>query len=223
MKSLPVILLLLLASAVSADVLTATWNIRWFPSGRAEHRAPPEVEKATVQGAAELVRSELAKRRKPSDHVILFFQEMRDESACSNLVAAIGDKTLSLVSMSAFREFDRRLGWQQSGIVSDLPVVEASFSYWRRSHKVLPPRGFTYALLDGGRSDSRRIAEIYREADATIFDPRLSNHRCQITKMLVGRSDAKPRAIVMRRHLAGHFEKRFLVFAEHVVLKQIGS
>ena len=150
MNGFRVILLFLVASAVRADVLTATWNIRWFPSGRAEHRAPPEVEKATIHGAAEVVRSELAKRRKPNDHVILFFQEMRDATGCSNLVATIGDKTLSLVSMSAFREFDRRLGWQQSGIVSDLPVVESSFSYWRRSHKVLPPRGFTYALLDGG-------------------------------------------------------------------------
>ena len=145
-----VVLLVLAASVANADVLTATWNIRWFPSGRAEHRAPPSKEKATINGAAELVRNELARRRRPGDHVILFFQEMRDETACSNLVAAIGDKTLSLASMSAFREFDRRLGWQQSGIASDLPVVEASFSYWRRARKILPPRGFTYALLDGG-------------------------------------------------------------------------
>ena len=145
-----VVLLVLAASVANADVLTATWNIRWFPSGRAEHRAPPSKEKATVNGAAELVRNELARRRRPGDHVILFFQEMRDEAVCSNLVAAIGDKTLSLASMSAFREFDRRLGWQQSGIASDLPVVEASFSYWRRARKILPPRGFTYALLDGG-------------------------------------------------------------------------
>ena len=150
MKKVCVILVFLVTSAVHADVLTATWNIRWFPSGRAEHRAPPEVEKATIQGAAEVVRSELAKRRKPSDHVILFFQELRDLSVCSNFVERIGDKKLSVASVSAFRDYDRRLGWQQCGIVSDLPVVDASFSYWRRTRKILPPRGFVYALLDGG-------------------------------------------------------------------------
>ena len=150
MKLLRVILVFIVASAVRADVLTATWNLRWFPSGRAEHRASPRVENAAIQDAAEVVRDGLSKRRKPGEHVILFFQELRDEAACSNLVKAIGDKTLHIASMSAFREFDRRLGWQQSGIVSDLPVVEASFSYWRRSQKILPPRGFAYALLDGG-------------------------------------------------------------------------
>ena len=140
----------ILAWVVSADVLTGTWNMRWFPSGRAEHRASPRVEEATIQDAADLVRDGLAKRRRQGDHVILFFQELRDESVCSNFVATIGDKTLAVASVSAFRDFDRRLGWQQSGIVTDLPVVDASFSYWRRSKTVLPPRGFTYALLDGG-------------------------------------------------------------------------
>lgn len=124
--------------------------MRWFPSGRAEHRASPRDEAATIQTAADFVRGELAKRRRPDDHVILFFQELRDQTVCSNFVERIADKTLSIASVSAFREFDYRLGWQQVGIVSDLPVVDASFSYWRRSRKILPPRGFAYALLDGG-------------------------------------------------------------------------
>ena len=150
MKPFLAALLSLMALAVSADGLTGTWNMRWFPSGRAEHRASPQEEAATIQDAADLVRSELAKRRKRGDHVILFFQELRDALVCSNFVERIGDRTLSIASVSAFREFDRRLGWQQSGIVSDLPVVDANFSYWRRSRKILPPRGFAYALLDGG-------------------------------------------------------------------------
>ncbi len=140
----------LLAISSTADVLTGTWNLRWFPSGRAEHRASERVEVAAIQDAGELVREELARNRRPGDNVVLFFQELRDDVACSNLVAAIGDNTLSVASVSAFRDFDRRLGWQQNGIVTDMPVLEASFSYWRRSHKVLPPRGFAYALLDGG-------------------------------------------------------------------------
>lgn len=150
MKSILAVLLVLFASVLSADVLTGTWNMRWFPSGRAEHRASPRVEAATIQDAADFVRDELSKRRRPGDHVILFFQELRDALVCSNFVERIGDRTLSIASVSAFRDFDRRLGWQQSGIVSDLPVVEASFSYWRRARKILPARGFAYALLDGG-------------------------------------------------------------------------
>lgn len=150
MKSVLACLLALFAATVPADVLTGTWNMRWFPSGRAEHRASPRVEAATIQDAADLVRDELAKRRRPDDHVVLFFQELRDALVCSNFVERIGDRTLSIASVSAFREFDRRLGWQQSGIVTDMPVVEASFSYWRRTRKILPPRGFAYALLDGG-------------------------------------------------------------------------
>ncbi len=142
--------LVILASVLHADVLVGTWNLQWFPSGRAEHRASPRVEAATIQDAADLVRTELAARRRPEDHVILFFQELRDESVCSNLVATIGEKSLALASVSAFRDFDRRLGWQQEGIVTDLPVLETGFSYWRRSKKILPPRGFAYALLDGG-------------------------------------------------------------------------
>ena len=150
MKPLLAALLAILASSVQADVLAGTWNMRWFPSGRAEHRASPSEEAATIQDAADLVRGELAKRHRHGDHVVLFFQELRDVFVCSNFVERIGDRTLSIATVSAFREFDRRLGWQQSGIVSDLPVIDASFSYWRRSRKILPPRGFTYALLDGG-------------------------------------------------------------------------
>ena len=150
MKKVFLVLLLGLASPVPANVLTGCWNMRWFPSGRAEHRASPRVEAATIQDAADLVRDGLAKRRRRGDHVILFFQELRDLSVCSNFVERIGDKKLSVASVSAFRDYDRRLGWQQCGIVSDLPVVDASFSYWRRTRKILPPRGFVYALLDGG-------------------------------------------------------------------------
>lgn len=140
----------LLAFASPADVLTGTWNLRWFPSGRAEHRASARVEAASIQDAADVVRDGIKARRRPGDHLILFFQELRDEAVCSNLVAEIGMTNLAVASVSAFRDFDRRLGWQQNGIATDLPVLEAHFAYWRRARKVLPPRGYAFALLDGG-------------------------------------------------------------------------
>lgn len=157
-----------------ADLLVGTWNLRWFPSGRAEHRASAEQEAKTTEQAAETIRDGLA-RRAPDDSVILFLQELRSEAACSNLVARIGATNgVSLASISTFRNYDGRLGWQQVAIVSDLPVVERSWATWRRTKKEVqvprfsylpflgtqtksvplqPPRGYAYALLDAGGKD----------------------------------------------------------------------
>ncbi len=152
----------LLLQTAFGDVLCGTWNLKWFPSGRAEHRASERVEKANVADAADVVRSGLRSagllkgasraRAIPSGRdVILFFQEVRDEAACSNLLAAVGATNLTLASVSAFRDWDRRLLWQQCGIATTLPVVESSWSYWRRSGmKLFLPRGYAYAVLDAG-------------------------------------------------------------------------
>lgn len=133
-----------------AELLVGSWNLRWFPSGRAEHRAPVPVEERAMDDAAAAIREGIARRR-PGDHMVLFLQELRSEEVCSNLVARIGATSgLKVASVSAFRMWDRRLGWQQNGIATDLPVLDANFSYWRRSKKILPPRGYAYALLDAG-------------------------------------------------------------------------
>jgi len=135
----------LLCVVVCAEILCGSWNLKWFPSGRAEHRASARVEKANRLDAAEVIRGGLAKKGN-----ILFLQELRDEAACRELVAEIGHPGLSNVCVSAFRDFDNRLMWQQVAIVTDLPVVESGWSYWKRSKKVFPPRGYAYALLDAG-------------------------------------------------------------------------
>jgi len=132
-------------------VLCGTWNLKWFPSGRAEHRASPRVEAANVADAAELVRNGLSSHMRNDEGVVLFFQELRDGNALSNLVAVIDAKGIKMVSVSAFRERDNRLGWQQCGMASNLPVVDSGFAYWKRPHRVYPPRGYSYALLDGGK------------------------------------------------------------------------
>jgi len=131
-----------------ADILTGTWNLRWFPSGRAEHRAEPAVEQANLQMAADTLRARLAARGR--DSVILFLEELRDADTAAALVSRIGDTNLTVAAVSAFREYDGRLGWQQVAIVTDLPVLDGHFAYWRRPKKVFPPRGYAYALLDGG-------------------------------------------------------------------------
>lgn len=131
-------------------VLSGTWNLKWFPSGRAEHRASPRVEAANTADAADTVREGLKKHLGKGDGAVLFFQEMRDGRSVSNLVAAIGWDGLKVASVSAFRERDNRLGWQQCGIATTLPVIDFGFSYWKRPRRIFPPRGYAYALLDGG-------------------------------------------------------------------------
>lgn len=133
-------------------VLAGSWNLKWFPSGRAEHRASARVESANIADAADVIRSNL----KGSGR-IMFLQEMRDAKACTNLVVAIGDTNLKVAVATAFRDFrDNRLQWQQLGIVTDLPVLKTEWKYSKKADGMFVPRGYAYALLDGG--EEGRIA-----------------------------------------------------------------
>ena len=133
-------------------VLAGSWNLKWFPSGRAEHRASARVESANIEDAADVIRANL----KGSGRV-LFLQELRDANACSNLVTVIGDTNLNVAVATAFRDFrDNRLQWQQLGIVTDLPVIKAEWRYSKKADGMFVPRGYAYALLDGG--EEGRIA-----------------------------------------------------------------
>ena len=137
----------MIKSLLIFSVLVGSWNLKWFPSGRAEHRASPRVEAANIADAADVIRAHLKGTGR-----IMFLQEMRDANACSNLVNAIGDTNLKVAVASAFRDFrDNRLQWQQLGIVSDLPVIKTAWRYSKRSEGLFVPRGYAYALLDGGK------------------------------------------------------------------------
>ena len=48
-------------AAILLSVIVGTWNGNWFPSGRAEHRAHPDVEAATIAAAGKMIASGLAK------------------------------------------------------------------------------------------------------------------------------------------------------------------
>lgn len=133
-------------------VLAGSWNLKWFPSGRAEHRASARVESANIADAADVIRANLKGAGR-----VLFLQEMRDAKACSNLVVAIGDTNLKVAVATAFRDFrDNRLQWQQLGIVTDLPVLKTEWKYSKKADGMFVPRGYAYALLDGG--EEGRIA-----------------------------------------------------------------
>ena len=133
-------------------VLAGSWNLKWFPSGRAEHRSSARVESANIADAADVIRANLKGAGR-----VLFLQEMRDAKACSNLVVAIGDTNLKVAVASAFRDFrDNRLQWQQLGIVTDMPVLKTEWKYSKKADGMFVPRGYAYALLDGG--EEGRIA-----------------------------------------------------------------
>ena len=133
-------------------VLAGSWNLKWFPSGRAEHRSSARVESANIADAADVIRANLKGVGR-----VLFLQEMRDAKACTNLVVAIGDTNLKVAVVSAFRDFrDNRLQWQQLGIVTDMPVLKTEWKYSKKADGMFVPRGYACALLDGG--EEGRIA-----------------------------------------------------------------
>ena len=136
----------MLKSILIFAVLAGSWNLKWFPSGRAEHRASQRVEAANIADAADVIRANLKGNGR-----IMFVQEVRNPQACSNLVEAIGDPRLKVAVATAFRDFrDNRMQWQQLGILTDLPVLEAKWKYAKKADGMFVPRGYAYALLDGG-------------------------------------------------------------------------
>jgi len=132
---------------VLAEITLGSWNLKWFPSGRAEHRASVRVEKANFQDAADVIREGTKSRG-----YILFFQEMRDAKTATNLVNYIGNTNLHPAITTAFKMKDNRLGWQQDSIITDLPVIDSRWAYWKDTGNpaTRPPRGYAYALIDAG-------------------------------------------------------------------------
>ena len=136
---------------VRGDVLVTTWNMKWFPSGLVDLRNSEEAEKATVAKAGGMLSAAFKEQtRKSGADVIVLAQEVRDAEAMTNYVAAAGIKGLKVVSVSHFKDGDVPV-WQQVAILSTLPVLDAGYATWARGIGVSIPRGFAYALLDGGR------------------------------------------------------------------------
>ena len=136
-----------LFAAILAAVVVGTWNGRWFPSGRAEHRANPEVEAATVSAAGRMLKEALSEIDPVgTNDVILCLNEIRDPAAASNLVAAVGRKGLAVAVITRYRRRDR-FDMQQDVIATTLPVAQASWSKWRNARELTPPRGYAFASV----------------------------------------------------------------------------
>ena len=140
------------------SIVVGTWNGNWFPSGRAEHRAHPDVEAATITAAARMLADGL-RTVDPAgtNDVILCLNEIRGPRAASNLVAQIGRKDLRVAIVSGYRRRDR-FDQQQDVIATTLQVAEAHWSKWKVAGKATPPRGYAFAAVV---VDSATTANVY--------------------------------------------------------------
>ncbi len=130
-----------------AAVVVGTWSGNWFPSGRAEHRAHPDIEAATTAAAARMIASGLrVVDPAGTNDVILCMSEIRGLKDASNLVSKIGRAGLKVVGVSAYRRRDR-FDQQQNVIATTLPVAEASWRRWSYAGNKTPPRGYAFAAV----------------------------------------------------------------------------
>ena len=129
-----------------AALTVGTWNGEWFPSGRAEHRAAPEVESRTIADAAAMIDEALALVDPAgTNDLILCFNEMRRGSA-GELLRRLHRRDLAIAIESGYRRRDR-YDMQQDVIATSLPVVQANWSRWKNAKGETPPRGYAHALV----------------------------------------------------------------------------
>ncbi|MBO7237010.1 MAG: endonuclease/exonuclease/phosphatase family protein [Kiritimatiellae bacterium] len=130
-----------------AAVTVGSWNGKWFPSGRAEHRAPPHIEARTVAKAGAMLREGLDKADPyGTNDVIICLNEMRGPKVVNELIAAIGRTNLTCAVITAYRRRDR-FDMQQDAILTTLPVVAANWSKWKNHKAETPPRGYAHATV----------------------------------------------------------------------------
>lgn len=144
--------LLLISTAVlcRGDVLVTTWNMKWFPSGIADLRNEAPLETLAITNAGNILAGAIVgQTRQSTADVIVLSQEVRDAETVSNYVQASGIEGLKVASVSEFSDGEVPI-WQQVAICSTLPVLDAGYATWAKGGDISIPRGFAYALLDGG-------------------------------------------------------------------------
>lgn len=222
-----------LLPVAAAPVTVATWNGNWFPSGRAEHRAHPDVEEATTTAAAKMLAAALhAADPSGSNDVILILNEIRGPRAASNLISRIGFPSLRLASISGYRRRDR-YDQQQDVIATTLPVAESGWSTWRNWKRETPPRGYAYADLVVEPAVTARVYAVHLKSNygATTAEARALNRakRTHAVEQLVSQ-DRKRRHVIVagdlnadawRREFAD--ERIFALFAEAGYLNHLAA
>ena len=151
--------------ALLASVTVCTWNGQWFPSGRAEHRAAPEVEAQTIEAAAKMLRDGLDKTD-PSggNDVVLCLNEIRGPKTAKALCDAIGRTNLAVVAVSGYRRRDR-FDQQQDVIATTLPVAGSGWSRWKNAKADTPPRGYAYADIILEPATTARVYAVHLKSN----------------------------------------------------------
>lgn len=189
-----------LSPPLFSAVIVGTWNGNWFPSGRAEHRAHPDVEKATAFVAAKMLTSALkAVDPEGTNDVILVLNEIRSPSVASNLLSRIPRKDLSLASVSGYRRRDR-YDQQQDVIATTLPVAGRGWSLWRNEKKETPPRGYAYADIVVTPAVTARVYAVHLKSNygATTKEKVSLNRakRAHSARQIVSQVKKRPYVIV---------------------------
>ena len=133
------------AASLLLAVVVGVWNGEWFPSGRAEHRAAPEIEQAAIRAAGKMLREGLD-RIAPGEEegVVICLNEVRDMETADALCREIGRSNLAVSVVTGYRRRDR-FDQQQDAILTSLPVARANWSWWKTSRDARPPRGYARA------------------------------------------------------------------------------
>ena len=221
------VLLLVVAVAASGDAAPrgkratsraprttiVTWNGNWFPSGRAEHRAHPDVEAATTVAAGKLLAASLrAADPTGSNAVILVLNEVRGPRSASNLIERVGIPGLRLASISAYRRRDR-FDQQQDVIATTLPVVDQGWSTWHSAKRETPPRGYAYADVVLSPAVTARVYAVHLKSNygATTKETRELNRakRTHAVEQLVGQNKKRRYVIVAGDMNADAWRKEF--------------
>ena len=133
------------------DVVVTTWNMKWFPSGKADLRISQEFESFKIGKAGKMLSDAVSSVGfSEGDGVIIMVEELRDEDVCSNLVARCAIGGLRVAAVSRFRDKAGYPLWQQNAIFTNLKVMESGYVPWQSEPNVDMPRGFTFVVLDVG-------------------------------------------------------------------------
>jgi len=199
--------------AILAAVVVGTWNGNWFPSGRAEHRAHPDVEAATITAAAKMLSEGLAAMDpEGTNDVVLVLNEIRGPRVASNLVAQIGRKGLVVASVSAYRRRDR-FDQQQDVIATTLPVASKGWSVWKNHKRETPPRGYAVASLVFSPAVTANVYAVHLKSNygATTEELREMNRvkRAHAAEQLVKQERKTPYVIVAGDFNADPWRKEF--------------
>ena len=162
-----------ISSFIFAAIVVGTWNGNWFPSGRAEHRAHPDVEAATSAAAAKMLAEGLkAIDPEGTNDVILCLNEIRGPRSATNLLAQTGRKDLRMAVITGYRRRDR-FDQQQDVIATTLPVVDAHWSKWKAAGKETPPRGYAYAAVLVDPTTTARVYAVHLKSNYGATTPEL--------------------------------------------------